>query len=619
MKKKIIFLVLALLINVVFLMVTHVSSEKVINTAKNEDLANIQSHHKNLFITYKNTSDAVSKFIYKMDGIISLLAKANAATTKEEKKELRDNLAKGLKGYYNIISKIDVYQFQFVLSNGESFYKFHNPTSFGENILLKRKDFRESVESKSIVRGFYQSDFSNGFRNIFPLFDANKMYIGSVEVSFSGENFQNHLHSVGNVPSHFVLPSFMINYDNSRYYEYETSYEHPDYKSLSNKYNNKHTVDGYKKIKDIVISKMKGEKAFCIRYGFLSTTRILYMVPVRDMNDELVAWTASNSPSITISRIDKSVLDVIVAVTIMMIIVLYFLIKQLSIQQRLAKQEKVLSTIFNVTNNIMFITDFRKISFTNKKFDDLIDKEDIDNVLNIFQKSDGFLHEGMLEEGEEFTSLIKRTDTKDCIVSIQDKNNHIHSYSIHTSKVEEDEYLVALSNVTEIHEHLTDTKEKAYIDSLTKVFNRNKFNEEFEKISKQSLLNKKSFSLAIIDIDKFKTFNDTYGHLIGDEVLVNMAQTVQDNIREVDFFARWGGEEFVLIFQNVGIERSTMIANKIRRKIQENNHKTAGQITASFGITQYKKNDTLKSIIKRCDDALYRAKENGRNRVEQSD
>ena len=75
----------------------------------------------------------------------------------------------------------------------------------------------------------------------------------------------------------------------------------------------------------------------------------------------------------------------------------------------------------------------------------------------------------------------------------------------------------------------------------------------------------------------------------------------------------------MLIFQNVGIERSTMIANKIRRKIQENNHKTAGQITASFGITQYKKNDTLKSIIKRCDDALYRAKENGRNRVEQSD
>ncbi len=122
--------------------------------------------------------------------------------------------------------------------------------------------------------------------------------------------------------------------------------------------------------------------------------------------------------------------------------------------------------------------------------------------------------------------------------------------------------------------------------------------------------------MAIIDIDKFKDFNDTYGHLIGDEVLIMMAQSVNDSVRGTDTFARWGGEEFLILFKDTSIENAKMVSEKLRNKIEKLQHPTAGSITASFGLTQYIDGDTTKSMFKRCDDALYKAKEDGRNRVE---
>lgn len=107
----------------------------------------------------------------------------------------------------------------------------------------------------------------------------------------------------------------------------------------------------------------------------------------------------------------------------------------------------------------------------------------------------------------------------------------------------------------------------------------------------------------------------TYGHLIGDEVLVMIAKSVNSNLRTTDTFARWGGEEFVILFKETSAEVAKMVAENLKDEIEKLHHATAKGITASFGVTQYIEGDTLESIFKRCDDALYRAKENGRNRV----
>ena len=138
------------------------------------------------------------------------------------------------------------------------------------------------------------------------------------------------------------------------------------------------------------------------------------------------------------------------------------------------------------------------------------------------------------------------------------------------------------------------------------------FENELERVKRYNV----PLSISILDIDRFKSFNDKFGHSIGDEVLISMAQTVNNNIRANDIFARWGGEEFIIMFINTPLEKAKKVAEFLKDKIEENKHPTAGKITASFGVTQYKDGDNLDIMFRRCDEALYKAKANGRNRVE---
>jgi len=156
---------------------------------------------------------------------------------------------------------------------------------------------------------------------------------------------------------------------------------------------------------------------------------------------------------------------------------------------------------------------------------------------------------------------------------------------------------------------------QADTDILTGVYNRSKFDKILSYELSRNIRYKSQLCLAILDIDFFKKFNDEFGHLIGDEVLICLAKEISTSIRETDTFARWGGEEFILLFPETSLSQANIICNKLRQNIQNNPHHSAGTITASFGLTAYKPHDTIDTLFKRCDEALYLAKDNGRNNV----
>jgi diguanylate cyclase (GGDEF)-like protein len=175
-------------------------------------------------------------------------------------------------------------------------------------------------------------------------------------------------------------------------------------------------------------------------------------------------------------------------------------------------------------------------------------------------------------------------------------------------------FFILFRDITEELYLKEELEERANFDALTQIFNRSRFefflNKEIEKASRYG----RSFSLIMFDIDHFKDINDTYGHDVGDVILKEITELVSSHTRDVDIFARWGGEEFMIISQT-NIYRSEMFAEKLRQVIDQNLFTTVGTVTCSFGVTQYKKNDTLESIVKRCDNMLYSAKESGRNCV----
>lgn len=159
---------------------------------------------------------------------------------------------------------------------------------------------------------------------------------------------------------------------------------------------------------------------------------------------------------------------------------------------------------------------------------------------------------------------------------------------------------------------------QANIDPLTSILNRRKFNEILSYEVKRDERYKNSLSLILCDLDKFKNVNDKFGHHSGDQALIEFTRLVSKTIRKSDIFARWGGEEFAILLPGTDLEKATQIASKLRLITESTMIPHVGRITSSFGVAEFHTSDDEEELIKRADTALYKAKKNGRNRVEVS-
>jgi diguanylate cyclase (GGDEF)-like protein len=121
--------------------------------------------------------------------------------------------------------------------------------------------------------------------------------------------------------------------------------------------------------------------------------------------------------------------------------------------------------------------------------------------------------------------------------------------------------------------------------------------------------------VLLVDIDHFKHVNDTYGHDVGDMILREGVDRVKSFVTQKDIIGRWGGEEFIMISPYSSKEKAIEVAELIRSKVEELDFEVAGHITLSGGVTILRRDDTVDSVFKRVDDALYEAKETGRNKM----
>ena len=151
-------------------------------------------------------------------------------------------------------------------------------------------------------------------------------------------------------------------------------------------------------------------------------------------------------------------------------------------------------------------------------------------------------------------------------------------------------------------------------DAVTQIFNRGFFNQQLTRAISGANRYKTPTSLILFDIDYFKVINDTYGHLAGDTVLRELAGLMQDNIRQNDFLARWGGEEFVILSSGIDREEALQFAEKLRLLIASFSFSTKNTITCSFGVSSFIPPEDGNTFLQRVDKALYQAKQQGRNK-----
>jgi diguanylate cyclase len=190
-----------------------------------------------------------------------------------------------------------------------------------------------------------------------------------------------------------------------------------------------------------------------------------------------------------------------------------------------------------------------------------------------------------------------------------------------SNKALEDRLLLSRAEISNLQHSLEAIRAESLTDPLTGLGNRKYFDRSMDAAVQNALADGEPLSLLMFDIDHFKSFNDSYGHLTGDQVLRLVAQSLKQTIKGQDITARYGGEEFAVVLPSTALRQALTVADHIRRAVMSKELKKRstgeilGRVTISVGVSMLKPGDDTDSLIERADACLYVAKRNGRNRV----
>ncbi len=293
--------------------------------------------------------------------------------------------------------------------------------------------------------------------------------------------------------------------------------------------------------------------------------------------------------------------------------------KEVEYLHKIEESEETLNSIINSTDDLIFFKDkdFNYIG-CNKEFLKFIGKT----------KEEMIGHNDFELFSEDMASLFRRMDLK-MLAKNEISSNYQwityptgEKYYIVVKKIpfhynETDVGILGISrDITKLHLAQQKIELQSYIDELTKLHNRKSYNERIEELLSLKKRYATPFSMIIYDIDNFKYINDTFGHKIGDKVLIKMSELVRSHLRESDYLFRIGGEEFVVLLTETNLESANIAATKICKSVEENlQHIINKTITISIGLSEANESDSEDTIFKRVDELLYESKHSGKNKV----
>lgn len=295
----------------------------------------------------------------------------------------------------------------------------------------------------------------------------------------------------------------------------------------------------------------------------------------------------------------------------------------IKLEKELERKKNEIQLILDFQDNIVIISDGVTTRTCNKSFLDFFGVASLEEfqqtnqcICDFFIKEHGFVYDDEKSNWLKYLAENKDREHRVKMYCRRTQSNKIFITKLNESPNNDGLFIVSFTDITEFENQKERLEFIAHNDMLTGIFNRLKFtsllDNEFHRFQRY----KTHFSLIMFDIDHFKKVNDNYGHLVGDEILKQVTDQIRSHIRDTDLFARWGGEEFIILATETQLEAAKNLAEKLRRILEKSTFHSDLKVTCSFGVAQIRKEDTPDILVKRVDDALYSAKRNGRNRVE---
>lgn len=475
-----------------------------------------------------------------------------------------------------------------------------------------RPDLKEMIEEPKIMSTISTGKFSMTFKSMVPIFDnETKEFLGVIETV-------THFNSIAKELQKMDVSSLIL--ADKRYKTQLT-------KAITKKF-----IDGYYVVNfDFDQEKTDMlEKAgiqnflhipdFVIYKNYFITTYIIKDIYAQDMGYYILMEDLNAFHYKSLNNFLKSIFIIIFTGFLLTLITIFIFYKR---KHDIEKQKKYYQDILDSSSDMIVISDTNELVDVNKAFFDFFDEYKTLNeftkkngcLCNFFEEEEGFLHKQMGEYSWiEYAYMHNSTEHK---VKIMHKGRpyyfsmRIKELINSTKKL----YTVVLTDITQMKTYQDELEHLTQTDTLTNIGNREYFNQCIPKEMDRAKRYNHDLSLIMLDIDLFKNINDTYGHDIGDLALIKMTQTVQDLLRKTDIFCRYGGEEFMIILPESSIMETAILAERIRSHVENMHMDPINNMTISIGLTEMHADDTVESFVKRVDIALYRSKNEGRNRI----
>lgn len=494
---------------------------------------------------------------------------------------------------------------QFHNADGTSLLRMHRPDVYGDNIASQRSMVAHIHKYHKTVYGFEEGREGLAFRILVPIIDQG-IYLGAVEFGLEASYITDKIARYTGYQSFFLVDEKKVgklSQINSYFHidDFLAVDVSPKLLPLVKKYRDSHLSGENRVIRDE-------------NHAYVMKT-----ITVTDYEKKPIGGIVLIR---SVPDFWSHIFQMIIAtglIALVLIIALGTLISRLydSIANKMSFQKMYSQSVLDAMPSLVIVTDGHQLVAANQTFLAYFHYDNIET----FKREHACVCE-YFEEGDTEDFLLP-------MVNDQRWTEYIYTHPLihHKAKItmdgkttvydvklsilrfkEESRYVVIFTDISSM-------QSISMTDALTGINNRLHFTMMYDYAVNVARREQKPLGIIFFDIDYFKRVNDLYGHLMGDKILKEIAALVKQRLRKSDIFARWGGEEFIILLPDTPLAETLQVAEILRGAIEDENFETVGKMTCSFGVAVLNENDSAEILLKRVDEQLYKAKESGRNRV----
>lgn len=494
---------------------------------------------------------------------------------------------------------------QFHQANGKSLLRLHQPDVYGDNIAIERPMVAYAHANTQNISGFEEGRQGLAFRVLIPVFDQG-IYIGLIEFGIATPYFTDKIHRFTAYDAFFFVNKSILGHF-GEFRESVTIGQHFGVDiPLSDESFLQHYSQLHAKLQNDVIT--YDQQAYEVN-----------VLPIKEYRSRPIGAIMLVRPTDDFSVHMRHTIVASGLIALLLIFIMGFIVDRIYsfVTAKMSFQERYSQMILDSVPAPVIVTDGKSLIAASDAFLQYFHFK----TLEVFKNEHQCVCEYFEEGGTDEYLMPMRNDQRWTEFMLEHPNK-THKAKITIQGVSTIfEVRISVLNLNDtlryvvIFNDISTMQQQSMSDPLTGAANRLYFSMVYSHAINVARRSEKALALIFLDIDHFKKVNDTYGHLIGDAVLKRIAQIVSKRIRSSDIFARWGGEEFVLLLPDTDIEEAIGVANSLKDAINSEDFEQAGTITCSFGVAILDESETGEDLLKRADEKLYEAKETGRNRI----